>query len=258
MDLKENTNFQIFGMFVLLVNSGLFAIFFLSSGLSLDNVSFWGTSGDWDTMIGVILFNFTLALAIPAWMNDKSEHVGVPKVVNTSSIIATSLYVVVGALGALAIPNVSINMLKSMTTGAFGVPAQITASFFAFFVIGLDIPLFSVLTRLNLTGSGLCSRTKANILVVYIPWAIAWMFYQGDGIYDVLSWGGVLFTGAVAFIMPLLLALYIMLNYSDTGSIDVYSGHLKTLKAQRIALYVTLGTAVLAILIAFVGQAHLS
>lgn len=37
------------------------------------------------------------------------------------------------------------------------------------FIIGLDIPLFCVLTGYNLTHSGLCSEWFANLIVVWIP-----------------------------------------------------------------------------------------
>ena len=56
----------------------------------------------------------------------------------------TSLvYIILGALGALSIPNVSQNMLSSMIAGDYGYYMQIGASVFAFVIIGLGIPLFS-------------------------------------------------------------------------------------------------------------------
>ena len=59
-----------------------------------------------------------------------------------------------------------------MVSGAYGGGIQVMGSFFAFFIIGLDIPLFSVLTRYNLVHSGMCSDWMANLLVVWIPWYV--------------------------------------------------------------------------------------
>lgn len=61
-------------------------------------------------MVGVILFNFALVLAIPAWLHSKKEDVPVRQVVHHSTILSVILYILVGSLGALAIPHVNVNM----------------------------------------------------------------------------------------------------------------------------------------------------
>ena len=79
-------------------------------------------------------------------------------------------------------------MLESMLSGVFGSTIQIGANLFAFMIVRLGLSLFSVLTRMNLTGGdgadndegggGLCcgnegglTNTVANILTVYLPWS---------------------------------------------------------------------------------------
>lgn len=211
-------------------------------------------------MLGVIIFNFGLVMAIPSWLAEKKEHVNVTRVVYGSTSISLILYIVVGLLGALAIPNISPNALEPMTSGAFGTPLRIGASFFAFFIIGLDIPLFAVLTRYNLVNSGLCSTRVANVFVVYLPWGISWLFYQGTAVSKLLSWGGILFSGALAFLLPLYLAIRV-LRISDEdalegsligGSIDVYCGLVKSraseLKTTMIVMVVSCACVILAIL----------
>jgi hypothetical protein len=42
----------------------------------------------------------------------------------------------------------------------------------------------------------MCSVRMANILVVWIPWGISWVFYTGNDIGVLLAWGGVLLTSA--------------------------------------------------------------
>ena len=64
-DFKENAAMQIFGFLVLLVSSVGFVVPFLLEGINLDNASLWGT--EWRSLFGVVLFNFALVIAIPAW-----------------------------------------------------------------------------------------------------------------------------------------------------------------------------------------------
>ncbi|KAL7570139.1 hypothetical protein ACA910_019979 [Epithemia clementina (nom. ined.)] len=251
MDLKENTIWQIYGFSILISISAFFCFSFIGDELSFEHVSWWGHR--WGEMFGVILFNFALVLAIPAWLHDKKPNVSVNKVVYGSTAIATGLYVLVGAMGALAIPNVNVNMLNPMISGAYGKPVQLAASLFAFFIIGLDIPLFSVLTRYNLTHSGLCTERTANLIVVWIPWLLSWLLYQGDSIGQLLDWSGVLLTSAVAFILPLYLALRILVTTDQQGSVDIYG--VKISKERQIFwLYVTLFVAVCAVVAAIGGQ----
>lgn len=154
----------------------------------------------------------------------------------------------VGLGGALAIPSVNPNLLAPLVSGAFGTPLRIGASFFAFIIIGLDIPLFSVLTRYNLVKSGLCTERVANWLVVYIPWGLSWTFYQGNAIADLLSWGGVMFTSLVAFILPLALALYTLVYYPDVhGAIAVYGRLIQSNIGKRISVSALLIVAIVSV-----------
>jgi amino acid permease len=222
----------------------------------MQHVSLWGES--WDSMLGVILFNFALVMAIPAWLSEKKPNVSVSKVVYGFTILSTVLYILVGLFGAMAIPNINANALAPMVSGAFGPGLRVGASIFAFFIVGLDIPLFPVLTRYYLTNSGLCSPRMANLLVVYLPWATAWMFYQGSAIDELLSWGGILFTSAVAFLLPLYLAIRVLQSDQGetTSSIQVYGNWISS---KRMELYATVALfliAFVAVLAAIIGQAY--
>jgi hypothetical protein len=251
MDLKENTGWQILGFVILITSSIYFCFEFTTFNLSLTHATLWGH--EYGDMLGVILFNFSLVLAVPAWLHEKKENVSVNKVVVGSTVIATSLYIFVGVLGACSISHVNVNMLSPMVSGAYGEGIQIAGSMFAFFIIGLDIPLFCVLTRYNLTHSGLCTERWANVLVVWIPWMTSWIFYQGDAIKELLDWGGVLFTSVVAFLLPLYLALRVLKTTDRVGSIHVY-GRPVSGQNQIKSLYVLLLVAVVAVICAIGGQ----
>jgi hypothetical protein len=57
-------------------------------------------------------------------------------------LIALLLYVAIGSLGAMSIHDVTDNMLQAMMSGKFGKTTEISSLIFAFFIIGLGIPLF--------------------------------------------------------------------------------------------------------------------
>ena len=251
MDLKENAHWQILGFLILLATSLQFVVQFTMSGLHFHHASLWGDS--WEDLFGVVLFNFALVIAIPAWLYEREPTVDVPHIVHGSSILSAVLYIVLGILGHLAMPNVSENMLESMMSGAMGPLMQIGASIFAFAIIGLGIPLFSVLTRLNLTGSGLCSERVGHLLAVFFPFSFAWMLYDGEDVTTLLSWGGVIFTSLVAFILPLILALHVVQCFDYEGHVLVYFGYFKESVTEARLLYVLVFLAVLSVVAALIG-----
>jgi hypothetical protein len=160
----------------------------------------------------------------------------------------------VGGLGALTMPNVADNMLQSMMSGTFGQTTETCSMIFAFFIIGLGIPLFSVLTRLNLTGSGLCTEFQANILAVYLPWATAWLLYAGGKTTALLGWGGIIFTSIIVFIAPLALALHAVDEYDAQGSVEVYGEFFQEKSKQKIVLMILLFLSVVSITLAIIGE----
>ena len=252
LDLKENAWWQVAGLLILLIVSLQFIVQFAMTGLKPSNLTWWGD--DWNDLLGVIIFNFALVIAIPAWLYEREPHVDVPMVINYSSFVVVILYMLIGLLGAMAIPHVADNMLESMMSGAFGTLMSLGASLFAFAIVGLGIPLFSVLTRLNLTGSGLCSLRTGNMLAVYGPFAAAWMLYDGQAITKLLSWGGIIFTSLVAFILPLILSIYVVRTNDTVGSIQVYGSWYRTKKAHLASLYVLFTLACLSIFVAILGN----
>jgi hypothetical protein len=142
-----------------------------------------------------------------------------------------------------------------MIAGADGAALQIGASLFAFMIIGLGIPLFSVLLRLNLTGSGLCSHRTGNIIAVWIPWGVSWMLYQGAAVQQMLAWGGAIFTSFVAFIAPLLLELHANYVSSERGAISVFGGIIKTREGEFWALLCLSLATICSVALAILGLA---
>jgi len=180
----------------------------------------------------------------------------VPEVVHISSFLSSIFYMSIGILGAITLPHASQNMLESLMSGAFGKPMQLCASIFAFFIVGLGCPLFSVLARMNLMdGNRLLSRGAANMLAVYLPFLLSWLFYQGEAVYSLLAWGGTIFTSLIAFVLPLFLAYCALEKGYSQGSVDVYQPfHVTTNEAQNLAIRIILTIGISSILVAILGN----
>lgn len=72
MDLQENAVWQVVEFFVLLITTVIFSVLFISNGLEWEGrLSWWGES--YDSLFGVILFNFALVVSIPAWLYEKGK-----------------------------------------------------------------------------------------------------------------------------------------------------------------------------------------
>uniref|UniRef100_A0A7S1FZF2 Amino acid transporter transmembrane domain-containing protein n=2 Tax=Corethron hystrix TaxID=216773 RepID=A0A7S1FZF2_9STRA len=172
MDLKENMLWQIISFILTVVLILQFILAFWNKGLSYDNVSLWGES--WGDLFGVILFNNALCTCIPAWLYEKKKDVSVSGVVIGSSFCSAVTYIGLGLVGALAMDNVPQNVLEPLSSGYFGAVSNISAQLFAFTVIGLGIPFFCVVTRLNLVSSGLCSNYTGLFILSILPLVLSW------------------------------------------------------------------------------------
>jgi hypothetical protein len=243
---------------VLIATSIIFSYLFVAHGIQWEGrLSWWGES--WDGLVGVVLFNFALVISIPAWLYEKEPQVDVRRVITGSSILAALWYILLGVLGAMSMPHVSENMLETFMSGVLGTSMQVTASIFALFIVGLGIPLLSVLCRLNLTGSGI-SQATGDWLSVYFPFGISWLLYRGDLVTMLLSWGGSIFTSLIAFIFPLLLAMRALeISSSDEeGSIEVYGTWWKTSNStknqEKRVLQALLVVSILSIAAAIIGN----
>mmetsp|Transcript_36974 Transcript_36974/g.42305 ORF Transcript_36974/g.42305 Transcript_36974/m.42305 type:complete len:465 (+) Transcript_36974:94-1488(+) len=248
MDLQENAVWQVVEFLVLVITSIIFSFLFISNGIVWEGrLSLWGES--WNSLLGVVLFNFSLVISIPAWLFEKEPSVNSSAVITGSSIMAALLYILLGTLGAMSTDEVRDNMLQSFMSGGQGITMQVTSFFFAVFIVGLGIPLLSVLGRLNLTGSGY-SELTGNIFAVYVPFGLSWLFYRGHMITEILMWGGMLFTSLIAFLFPIFLALRALEMSDNPGSIFDNTN----MQQKKFTLHCLLVVASVAIFLSIIGN----
>jgi len=171
------------------------------------------------------------------------------KVITGSSIASAVLYILLGTLGAMSRPNVSDNMLETFMAGKEGTAMQITSFCFAIFIVGLGIPLLSVLGRLNLIGSGY-SQLTGDAVAVYLPFGLSWIFYRGEMITEVLAWGGILFTSFIGFLFPIFLAIRALDVSQNPGSIFGYQNS----QYEKRTLQCLLAVAIAALCASIVGK----
>jgi hypothetical protein len=103
MDLKENAAGQVFGFLVLLVTSAQFIVQFAMSGkMDWESRTVGGTIG---TIFGVVLFNFALVIAIPAWLYE--NHTWTYRLSLMEAGFAVIPCFSIGMVCHLAVPHVS-------------------------------------------------------------------------------------------------------------------------------------------------------
>jgi hypothetical protein len=119
--------------------------------------------------------------------------------------------------------------------------------------IGGIFAIFGVLAilhwgvRFYFRKMGTRTASSANVFVV--------TFLNCSSVTQLLSWGGMIFTTLVVFILPLLLSLYTLEEAHEQGSVTIYGRwNLTSKKSQTIALRVLLVLAVLSTFAALLGN----
>lgn len=242
----ESSSSTPFGNNVLVISFGYLIIFVLGGGLSFLNldenvylqtcsfltniailliwVVMWCMLGlhpnrvpvvtvDQAPVVGAIVFNYAFVLMIPSWANELSKGASVHGPVWWSTIIATVVFIMLGAFGGMALDFRhdedllgAMSALPNISPG-FSSLGKWTASLLPILTVVPGIPIFSVLTRYSLMNSGFCGKHWANVWAIGIPYTVAVFFYAGAGLADVINWTAILFNGSVNFVIPFILYL---------------------------------------------------
>ena len=204
--LKETISFQIFAFFFMIVVVGLFFKEFIVSGLPY-SVPWVGA--DVGQLVGVILFNYAFSITVPAWLNEKKSHVSVNNTIWGSSAALTLMYILFGLLGAMAYSYPPADMLSILGSTASDSVTRLCATMFGIVTIGCGVPIYCVLIKNTLYAGRTCDAYMSFFWGAIFPYSVSFLMYQGSFMLAVLSWTGLVVNGAVAFVLPLLLGLFL-------------------------------------------------
>ena len=162
-------------------------------------------------VVGSIVFNYAFVLMIPSWANELSKNSSVHGPVWWSTIIATVVFLMLGAFGGAALTfDRDEDLLGAMGSlpdilPGFSALGKVTATLFPIITVIPGIPIFSVLTRYSLMNSGFCNKNWANLWAIGIPYLFTIPLYAGQGLAAVINWTAILFNGSINFIIPFIL-----------------------------------------------------
>lgn len=209
LNLDENIYFQYLSFGVLVGLLGEFYVYW-SAALDLDTDAVAMIGDNYSQVFGVMFFSFIFVVTVPSWLNEKRENVNVNQGVWFSTSLSLLMYVATGLLGSMAYPNISSlvksgDILSIMALPSQPVFLQVSTYVFSFCVVGLGIPLYSVVIRYNLYVGGICGRHWSAFWGVVFPWLVSFLFYQGSGLLNFVNLSALYVSGIINFIVPFVL-----------------------------------------------------
>lgn len=205
-DLKETITAEIISFLVFFWCLYQFFVEFHSTGYPYVESLPW-IGSDFKQLAGVVLFNYAYSITIPSWLNEKKEAVGVNTTIWGSSFIATATYISFGIIGAVSFNKPGDDILVTLASNKTMATTQFAAASFAIAMIGTGVPIFCVIVKNSLYQSNIVDEDWSQFLGSLLPYLISWYFYQGKALLTMVNWTGLLVSGIVAFILPLILAL---------------------------------------------------
>ena len=115
-------------------------------------------------MGGVVLFNYTYTITVPSWLNEKRQSVSVNRSIWSATIFSSLIYVSFGIMAAAAFKTVQADILTLLASNQSRQVTRVCAAIFAVAIIGLGVPVFSVIIRKALVSNETCTP----------GWALFW------------------------------------------------------------------------------------
>ncbi|KAJ3323866.1 isopentenyl-diphosphate delta-isomerase idi1 [Boothiomyces sp. JEL0866] len=210
-----NFNDNMFLQFVSLLYNFLFLITLCFTAAYQKYIPISAISDSTSTVIGQVLYNYTLANTIPSWMNVKHPQVNPKKEFRHFSTYPSALLVTLNNLGGIAydISN-SSNLLQAM----YSDPKLSEASFawmsIIYFIFPIltyvtSIPIAMLVTKLNFLAAKLLSPGPATFYSVYLPFLIAIPMQTGSWISYFGTYTSLTFQSCCNFFAPFLIYLFL-------------------------------------------------
>jgi len=216
MNLEENITWQKVSFVVLCVLTVEFMVGVCYAGAyDAANLPAWGASvGD---LPGLVVTNYAFGITMPSWLCEKAPDVREKRCIWISTILATAMYIMFASVVGSHMPNLPDNILNILGSEKVDWFTRFSSGTFGLFIIGLGIPVFSVLCRYNLVVGGVCGPRAGMFYSSVLPFLISFTMYQGHFILDLLSWSGTLLSSLLNFYGPMVLCLIALKN--GTGRI---------------------------------------
>ncbi|KAJ3415554.1 hypothetical protein HDV05_004605 [Chytridiales sp. JEL 0842] len=194
----------------------LFVIMSFGAGLNAANMPTIGQKllQTPTSVIGQVLFNFTLANTVPSWVNTKHPKVSIHKCVWTAIGISCGMYCFTGLFAALAfdVPEGS-DLFAAMTLRFKGTSWANLLNFITFtwpiMVLLTSIPVSIIIVKLNLITSRICSKDWANFYGTILPFIVAIPFQTGNYLIVFSNWTSIIFQSLCNFVAPFLIYIFL-------------------------------------------------
>lgn len=171
--------------------------------------------GNYSSLTGVVLFNYAFAITVPSWLNEKNNDVSVNKVIWSSALLSTLVYISFSILSSQSFSEIPPNILILLGSRKVSVVTRLCSVLFGVFIIGSGIPTFLIMIRTSLYHGGVFNENVSLFFGAYLPFCLSWLLYQGNILLRVLNWTGLIVNSLVAFVLPLLLTLYAIEKLQD-------------------------------------------
>jgi len=160
-------------------------------------------------VLGTVMFNFVVGVAVPSWCSEKKITTGPKKVIFISTTLAATIFLYVGLLGAAAFqyaPNENFITVLSQCKRC-SVVTRITAYYLPGAVFLTSIPVYSIIVKYNLLENKICGKVPAFFISVVVPWLFAVPFYTGAGMLDVINWASLFLQSFINFVLPMIILM---------------------------------------------------
>mmetsp|Transcript_30996 Transcript_30996/g.40927 ORF Transcript_30996/g.40927 Transcript_30996/m.40927 type:complete len:479 (-) Transcript_30996:457-1893(-) len=233
MNLEENITWQKVSFVVLCVMTVEFMIgLFLAGDFEAGNLPAWGF--DLNNLPGLIVTNYAFGITMPSWLCEKRTDVPEKHCIWFSTILSTGMYIMFSFVAASSMGKMPDNILNILASEKVDWVTRFCSGSFGLFIIGLGIPVFSVLMRYNLVVGGMCTPIAGQFYSSVLPFLISWTMYQGHVVLELLSWSGTLLSSLLNFYGPMFLVLIAL--HRGASSSAVASNRKKLLVAMMIIL----------------------
>ena len=185
-------------------------------GLDFSESSVPAFGDDVGGQVGNILFNYAYIVTIPSWVNEKDPSVSIHRSIWSSLSLGILSFVLIGWFGAAAFQGDQSDLLAALSSPKTGTAARVATYLFPPMALVSGIPIFSIIIRYNLMENKICSKVVANFWAVLFPWICALVMYAGDLLNDLITWGSLLTTVPLNFMLPCYL-FYLAHHWSKKG-----------------------------------------